>query len=358
MARLGISIYPEHASLEENIGYIQKAAKCGFTRIFSCLLSLKDKSDEEIKSMFLALSKEAHTCGMEIFVDVSPAVFAKLHISYEDLSFFESIQVDGIRLDEGFGGLKEAQMTHNPQKLIIELNASLHNGMIANVVSHQPDKSCLLYTSIPIGIRQAVKKFSKFDNFWTVFSLLGVSVPTFFFALLLVFYIAIPTGALPVSGMRDASMALIGYDNIFQEIADVAVHMILPVTVLAFSNFATFSRYVRSAMIDVINQDYVRTARAKGLKEKVVIYRHAFKNAMIPLVTLLGLYIPSLFSGAMILESVFAWPGLGKILVDAITNQDQAIMQACLLFSAILMVLGNLLSDVLYSVVDPRVKVE
>ena len=212
--------------------------------------------------------------------------------------------------------------------------------------------------SIPIGIRQAVKKFSKFDNFWTVFSLLGVSVPTFFFALLLVFYIAIPTGALPVSGMRDASMALIGYDNIFQEIADVAVHMILPVTVLVFSNFATFSRYVRSAMIDVINQDYVRTARAKGLKEKVVIYRHAFKNAMIPLVTLLGLYIPSLFSGAMILESVFAWPGLGKILVDAITNQDQAIMQACLLFSAILMVLGNLLSDVLYSVVDPRVKVE
>ena len=177
---------------------------------------------------------------------------------------------------------------------------------------------------------------------------MGVSVPTFFFALLLVFYIAIPTGALPVSGMRDASMALIGYDNIFQEIADVAVHMILPVTVLAFSNFATFSRYVRSAMIDVINQDYVRTARAKGLKEKVVIYRHAFKNAMIPLVTLLGLYIPSLFSGAMILESVFAWPGLGKILVDAITNQDQAIMQACLLFSAILMVLGNLLSDVLY----------
>ena len=143
MARLGISIYPEHASLEENIGYIQKAAKCGFTRIFSCLLSLKDKSDEEIKSMFLALSKEAHTCGMEIFVDVSPAVFAKLHISYEDLSFFESIQVDGIRLDEGFGGLKEAQMTHNPQKLIIELNASLHNGMIANVDSHQPDKSHL-----------------------------------------------------------------------------------------------------------------------------------------------------------------------------------------------------------------------
>lgn len=212
--------------------------------------------------------------------------------------------------------------------------------------------------SIPIGIKQAVKKFSKFDNFWTVFSLLGVSVPTFFFALLLIFYIAIPSGVLPVSGMRDATQAMFGYDNAFLEIVDVAKHMLLPVVVLAFGNFATFVRYVRSAMIDVINQDYVRTARAKGLKEKVVIYRHAFKNALIPLVTLLGLYIPTLFSGAMILETVFAWPGLGKILIDSITAQDQSIITACLMFSAMLMLAGNLLSDILYSVVDPRVKVE
>lgn len=212
--------------------------------------------------------------------------------------------------------------------------------------------------SIPIGIKQAVKKFSKFDNFWTVFSLLGVSVPSFFFALLLIFYIAIPSGALPVSGMQDTTLAMFGYNNIFQKITDIGWHMILPVIVLAFGNFATFSRYVRSSMIDVINQDYVRTARAKGLKEKVVIYRHAFKNALIPLVTLLGLYIPTLFSGAMILETVFAWPGLGKILVDSINAQDQSIITACLLFSAVLMLLGNLLSDILYSVVDPRVKVE
>lgn len=213
--------------------------------------------------------------------------------------------------------------------------------------------------SIPIGIRQATKKFSKFDNFWTVFSLLGVSVPSFFFALVLIFYVALPSnGVIPVNGMKTPTLAMFGYDNIFQEISDVGVHMILPVIVLAFGNFATFSRYVRSSMIDVINQDYIRTARAKGLKEKTVIYRHAFKNALIPLVTLLGMYIPSLFSGAMILETVFLWPGLGKILIDAINGQDQSIITACLMFSAILMVLGNLLSDVLYSVVDPRVKVE
>lgn len=213
--------------------------------------------------------------------------------------------------------------------------------------------------SIPIGIRQATKKFSKFDNFWTVFSLLGVSVPSFFFALVLIFYVALPSnGAIPVNGMKTPTLAMFGYDSFFQEVSDIGVHMILPVIVLAFGNFATFSRYVRSSMIDVINQDYIRTARAKGLKEKTVIYRHAFKNALIPLVTLLGMYIPSLFSGAMILETVFLWPGLGKILIDAINGQDQSIITACLMFSAILMVLGNLLSDVLYSVVDPRVKVE
>lgn len=212
--------------------------------------------------------------------------------------------------------------------------------------------------AIPIGIKQATKKFSVFDNFFTVFSLLGISLPSFFFALMLIFFVALPSGVIPINGMRSVDLAMFGYDSFIQEILDVALHMLLPTIVLAFSNFATFSRYVRSSMIEVINQDYVRTARAKGLKEKVVIYRHAFKNALIPLVTLLGLYIPSLFSGAMILESVFLWPGLGKILIDAINGQDQSIITACLMFSALLMVGGNLLSDVLYSVVDPRVKVE
>lgn len=214
-----------------------------------------------------------------------------------------------------------------------------------------------LLIAIPIGIRQATKKFSKFDNFWTVFSLLGISLPSFLFGLILIFYIAIPLG-MPMSGMRSPQLALIGYDNIFQHISDVGIHMFLPTIALAFGNFATLSRYIRGSMIDVINMDYVRTARAKGLRQKTVIYRHAFKNALIPLVTLLGLYIPALFSGAMILETVFAWPGLGKILIDAINTQDQSIITACLMFSALLLLAGNLLSDVLYTVVDPRVKVE
>ena len=215
-----------------------------------------------------------------------------------------------------------------------------------------------LLFAIPIGIRKAVKKGSFFDNFWSVFSLLGISVPTFFFAMLLIFFVGNNIPGMPINGMYDPMLKSFGYASVFQMIGDVAVHSILPVTVLAFSNFATFSRYVRNSMVEVINMDYIRTARSKGLKEKVVIYRHAFKNARIPLVTLLGLYIPSLFSGAVILETVFVWPGIGKILIDSINNRDTSLAMACLIFSAVLMVLGNLLADIAYSFVDPRIKVE
>lgn len=216
-----------------------------------------------------------------------------------------------------------------------------------------------LALAIPVGIRQAVKKGSAEDNFWTILSLLGISVPSFFFGMLLIFFVGMKVSWIPISGMRDSMYANFGYPGGFwQEVGDVATHMILPVIVLAFSDFATFSRYVRNSMVEVINQDYVRTARAKGLKEKAVIYKHAFKNAQIPLVTLLGMYIPSLFAGATILESVFVWPGIGKVLIDSINQRDTSLTTACLVFSAVLMILGNLLSDVCYSLVDPRVKVE
>ncbi len=215
-----------------------------------------------------------------------------------------------------------------------------------------------LVFAIPIGIKQAVKKGTIFDNFWTVFSLLGISVPTFFFALLLIYYVALNIPGMPINGMQDPMLASFGYNSTIQMISDIAVHSILPVTVLAFSSFASFSRYVRNSMVEVINMDYIRTARSKGLKEKTVIYRHAFKNAQIPLVTLLGMYIPSLFSGAVVLETVFTWPGIGNVLINAINQRDTSLVSACLVFSAILMVLGNLLADVCYSLVDPRIKVE
>jgi len=209
--------------------------------------------------------------------------------------------------------------------------------------------------AVPVGIRQAVRKYKFVDNFWTVVSLFGISVPTFFFAYVLLFFIALPFG-LPLGGMRDPILAIRGYANIFANLADLSRHMILPVAVLAFSSIAVLTRYVRNAMIDVLNQDYIRTARSKGLSEKIVIYRHAFKNALIPLVTLLGLFIPSLFSGAVILESVMLWPGIGRALLQAITTQDNSVVMAMMILLSLLTILGNLLSDVLYSIADPRVK--
>lgn len=210
--------------------------------------------------------------------------------------------------------------------------------------------------SIFVGIKSAVKKYGFFDNFWTVFSLTGVSMPSFFFALLLTFFVAVNVDWIPLNGMRTTILNAMGYESLWQEIKDVAIHMILPVTVITLTSLASLTRYVRNAVIEVINQDYIRTARSKGLKEKVVIYKHAFRNALLPIITLLGSYIPSLFGGAMILETVFLWPGIGNMLFTSIMGRDYSMVMAVNVFYALLMMLGNLMADVSYAIADPRIK--
>lgn len=227
------------------------------------------------------------------------------------------------------------------------------NSFLLNLVS----LALTFLIAIPVGIKSGVKKYSKFDNFWTVFSLIGVGMPSFFFALLLVYFIAVPSEWLPLNGMKTAIMAAMGYESKLQEIIDIGKHMILPVAVLTIISLASLIKYVRNSVIDVINQDYIRTARSKGLKEKVVIYRHAFRNALIPIVTLLGMYIPSLFGGSILLETVFVWPGIGNILYTSVMDRDIWMVMASSSFFAILMLLGNLLADISYALVDPRVKV-
>lgn len=212
--------------------------------------------------------------------------------------------------------------------------------------------------AIPVGIKSAVKKYGFFDNFWTVFSLTGVSMPSFFFALLLIYFVAVPIKWIPLNGMRTVILAVKGYPSKWAEILDVLKHMLLPVTVLTISSLASLTRYVRNSVIEVINQDYIRTARSKGLKEKVVIYKHAFRNALLPIVTLLGMYIPGLFGGSILLETVFIWPGIGNILFTSIGDRDYSMLMAANIFYAMLMLAGNLLADITYALVDPRVKVE
>lgn len=212
--------------------------------------------------------------------------------------------------------------------------------------------------AIPVGIKSAVHKYGLYDNFWTVFSLTGVSMPTFFFALILIFFVAIPVAWIPLNGMRTTMLIVRGYNSIWHEIGDVLKHMILPVTVLTITSLASLTRYVRNSVIEVINQDYIRTARSKGLKEKVVIYKHAFRNALLPIVTLIGIYIPGLFGGSILLETVFVWPGIGNVLYSSILDRDYSMVMAANVFYALLMLAGNLLADVSYALVDPRIRVK
>ncbi len=208
--------------------------------------------------------------------------------------------------------------------------------------------------SIPLGIMCAVKKYSRFDNFWTVFSLFGISMPSFFFGLLLIYLFSVKLKIMPVSGMVEAGTKNTGLAYALE----VGHHMILPGFVLIMSSLASLLRYTRNGMLEVLSQDYIRTARSKGLNEKVVVYKHAFRNALIPIVTLIGFYIPGLFSGAVILESIFRWPGLGLVMIESISARDYNLMMTMLIFLAFLTLLGNLLQDIGYALVDPRVKVE
>lgn len=159
----------------------------------------------------------------------------------------------------------------------------------------------------------------------------------------------------PASGMSVSDPASL---SALAQVLDRLWHLVLPTISLALALTAGIARHMRGSMLDVIRQDYVRTARAKGLPESSVIFKHALRNASIPIVTLLGLYIPMLFSGAVLIEVVFAWPGMGRLMVDAIATRDYPIVMACSFIFAVLVVLGNLLADVLYAVVDPRIRHE
>ena len=208
--------------------------------------------------------------------------------------------------------------------------------------------------TIIVGVISAVKRYSFFDNFWTVFSLIRISTPSFFFALLLIFVFSIKLQWLPIGGKNTPGLNATGFAYVW----DVTKHMILPATVIALGTLAANVRYVRNAMLEVLKQDYVRTARSKGLKEFVVIFKHAFRNGLIPIVTLIGLYMPALFSGAVLLEVVFGWPGIGYESYSALMSRDYNLAMTLLMFFSLLTLFGYLLSDILYSLVDPRIKCE
>jgi peptide/nickel transport system permease protein len=212
-----------------------------------------------------------------------------------------------------------------------------------------------LMVAIPIGVISARRPYSFFDYLATTISFIGQSVPVFWLGLLaiIIFYISLQnplTGKplLPVGGMHTT-----GQEN---NLLDTAVHFILPVGTLSLAWAAWYSRFLRASMLDVMHEDYIRTARAKGLKENLVVYRHGFRNAIIPLITLIAMDMPSLFSGALFTETIFSWPGMGRLFWEAAKTRDYPVLLGVVIINAGLIVVFNLIADILYGFLDPRVK--
>ncbi len=208
--------------------------------------------------------------------------------------------------------------------------------------------------AIPLGVFVAVRQYSKTDTFFSVLSIVGISLPSFFFSLLLIYFFAIKYDFFPIGGMVEPGSNTEGVARILE----VLHHMVLPMTVATITSCASLLRYSRTSVLDVLKQDYVRTARSKGLTEKVVIYKHAFRNALIPIITIAGFYIAMLFSGSAILETVFNWPGIGRVLIQSVRSADYNVMMALMTMFALLTLIGNLLADILYAFADPRIKLD
>lgn len=205
-----------------------------------------------------------------------------------------------------------------------------------------------LAMAFPIGVISAIRSNSKLDNFLTVLTFSGISLPTFFVGLAGIYIFAVKLKLLPTSMMQTPGVE--------GSIVDRLHHLILPVTVLAIHQVALYMRLIRSSVIETMRRDYVRTARAKGLNENAVVIRHAVRNSLLPVVSVLGVQLPALFSGAVVTEQIFAWPGIGRLLVNSVYGRDYPVLMAVIMITAILVVLSNLLTDVLYAVVDPRIR--
>jgi peptide/nickel transport system permease protein len=209
-----------------------------------------------------------------------------------------------------------------------------------------------LLVGIPLGILSAVRRGKLSDKFSTVFVFIGFSAPEFWLALLLMNLFCITLGWLPVSGIVS-----LDFDNmnILAKILDLARHLALPVAISAFGGLAVISRYMRTEMIGIMGEDYIRTARAKGLSESTVIYKHALKNALLPVITILGLSVPGLIGGSVIFESIFAIPGMGRLFYESVMARDYPVIMGVLSIGAILTLLGNFMADIAYSYADPRI---
>jgi len=207
--------------------------------------------------------------------------------------------------------------------------------------------------AIPVGISSATRQYSLYDKITTVVVFIGFAVPTFWLALLLMMVLGVHLHLLPVSGIKSLNYEDL---NFMGKMADMAKHLVLPIVISAFGGVAGLSRYMRSSMLEIIRQDYITTARAKGLPERKVIYRHALRNALLPIITILGLSVPGLIGGSVIFEQIFGIPGMGQLFYMSVMTRDYPMVMGILTIGAVLTLSGNMLADIGYALADPRVR--
>jgi peptide/nickel transport system permease protein len=207
--------------------------------------------------------------------------------------------------------------------------------------------------AIPIGVLSATRQYSLYDKVTTVFVFVGFATPDFWLALLLMFLFGVQLGWLPISGLRSLNWEYLPF---WQQQWDFVTHLFLPIVVATFGGLAGFSRYMRQSMLEVIRQDYIQTARAKGLSEHSVVGKHALRNALLPVVTILGLSLPGLIGGSVIIESIFAIPGMGQLMVQSVFSRDYPVVMGNLVIVASLTLVANLVADIAYGLVDPRIR--
>lgn len=239
--------------------------------------------------------------------------------------------------------------TANHEPVITEIRRTIGITIVINSIA----MFFVFIFSIPIGVMSAVKNESLFDKITTVLVFIGFAAPSFWVALLLIIFFGIDLHILPIGGITS-----IGYNFMpwYGKITDIAKHLIMPVFVAGFGGIAGLSRYLKGNMLEVYRQDYIMTARAKGLKEWKVVYKHAMKNALIPFITILGLSVPGLIGGSVIIETIFDINGMGRLFYQSVLARDYPTIMGILVIGAVLTLIGNLLADIAYAIVDPRLR--
>ena len=298
-----------------------------------------------------------------VLIELSPGTAVDKYITPDTDPVIRELLIRKFGLDQP-SGYRYLLMLGNVARFDFGMSLDMQRPVFDIVAEALPNTILLslvtLCTAYPVGIAigtfQATRAGRLPDTATSVTSLFFYSMPGFWLAMMLQLVFAYQLDLLPTSGLYD----VITHDDMstLQSLQDRALHLVLPGVLMGIAGSAGIARYMRSSLLEVVRQDFIRTARAKGLPERIVIGRHALRNAMLPIITLLGLSLPGLFGGSVLIETIFSWPGMGRVIVGAILNQDTPLLIACFYVFALLVVFGNLMADLLYAVADPRIRLK